>query len=129
MAFTKGNKHGAKLKNMLWKPAKQKTPLLQILLAEIKQEGLPAPELEHRFHSIRKWRFDLAFVPQKIAVEIHGSVFAGGRHTRGAGFQKDREKMNEAQIGGWVCLEYSTGQVKQGIPILDLKRIFAARVQ
>lgn len=103
----------------------KKPALLQILLAEIKQEKLPTPELEVRFHPIRKWRFDLGWPSQKIALEIHGAVFAGGRHTRGAGFQKDREKMNEAQLLGWKVLEYSTGQVKQGIPILDLKRALA----
>ena len=103
----------------------KKDALMKILLAEIKQEGLPAPELEHRFHGIRKWRLDAAWRAQKIALEIHGAVYVGGRHTTGKGFENDREKMNEAQIMGWKVLEYSTGQVKKGIPILDLKRLMA----
>lgn len=100
-----------------------KSGLVDILAAEIRQEGLPAPVKEVRFHPIRKWRFDLAFPNEKIAVEVHGAVHAQGRHTRGPGFEADREKMNEAQILGWTVLEYSTGQVRDGKPIVDLKRI------
>lgn len=103
----------------------RKDALLQILLAEIKQEKLPAPDLEIRFHPIRKWRFDLGWSSKKVAVEVHGAVYQQGRHTRGAGFENDREKMNEAQLLGWKVLEYSTGQVRDGIPILDLKRALA----
>lgn len=39
--------------------------------------------LEHRFHPVRKWRFDAAFPVRKIAVEIDGGVFVQGRHMRG----------------------------------------------
>lgn len=100
----------------------RKDALTQILMAEIKREGLPEPELEVRFHPIRRWRFDLGWPSQKVAVEVHGAVYARGRHTRGLGFEGDREKMNEAQLQGWTVLEYSTGQVRDGTPILDLKR-------
>lgn len=103
----------------------RKDALTKILMAEIKQEGLPTPETEVRFHPIRKWRFDLGWPQKKVAVEVHGAVFAQGRHTRGAGFENDREKMNEAQLLGWKVLEYSTGQVRDGVPILDLKRALA----
>lgn len=103
----------------------RKDALMKILLAEIKQERLPAPDLEVRFHPIRKWRFDAAWMDKKIALELHGAVYVHGHHTRGKGFEDDREKMNEAQLMGWKVLEYSTGQVKQGMPILDLKRALA----
>lgn len=103
----------------------KKTSLLPILLAEIKQEKLPAPELEIRFHPIRKWRFDLGWPEKKVALEVHGGVWQQGRHTRGAGFEGDREKMNEAQLLGWKVLEYSTGQLRDGLYILDLKRALA----
>lgn len=97
------------------------------LLAEIKKEGLPPPITEHRFDTLnqRRWRFDIAWVDLRLAVEIDGAVWARGRHTRGSGFEADCCKINEAQIQGWKVLRYSTGQVKQGIPILDLKRLLA----
>lgn len=75
-----------------------------IFLALCKQSGLPAPELEYRFHPTRKWRFDVAFVDYKVALEIEGAVWTGGRHTRGSGFVKDMEKYSNAAILGWRLL-------------------------
>lgn len=98
--------------------------LVDMLCAAIRQEKLPMPVTEVRFHPIRKWRFDIGFPQQKVGIEIHGAVYTAGHHTRGKGFEDDREKINEAQILGWTVLEYSTGQVKAGTPILDLKRLF-----
>ena len=100
----------------------RKDALMTILLAELKQEKIPEPVLEFRFHPIRRWRFDLAFPNKKVAVEVHGAVYVGGHHTRGKGFEDDREKSNEAQLMGWKVLEYSTGQIRNGMAVLDLKR-------
>ena len=101
---------------------KGKGALLAILLTEIKQEGLPAPTLEHRFHGIRRWRFDLAWLPQRVGMEIHGGVYAHGHHTRGKGFEDDREKSNEAQLLGWRVLRYSPQMIKND-PINVIKQI------
>ncbi len=102
-----------------------KSTLTKILLAEIKAAGLPAPELEFKFHPTRKFRFDLAWPIDMVALEIHGAVWAQGRHTRGGGFESDREKVNTATLLGWRVLEYSTGQIKQGAPIKDLQELFS----
>lgn len=64
-------------------------------------EGLPAPVTEHKFHPTRRWRFDYAWIEQRVALEVEGGVWTGGRHTRGAGFVKDMEKYNEAVCLGW----------------------------
>lgn len=100
----------------------KKDALTSILLAEIRQYGLPAPELEVRFHPVRKWRFDLAWRDKMVAMEVDGAVYTNGRHTRGLGFEADCEKTNEAQLMGWKVLRYSTGQVRDGMPLNDLKR-------
>jgi len=63
--------------------------------------GLPAPVREHRFHTTRKWRFDYAFLQSRVALEVEGGIWTGGRHTSGAGFQKDMEKYNAAALAGW----------------------------
>lgn len=73
-------------------------------------------ETEFRFAPPRRWRFDWA-IPHpdyRIAVEYHGGIFAGGRHTRGLGFQADREKMNQAAIDGWIVLEITEEMVRSG---------------
>lgn len=63
---------------------------------------LPAPVREYRFHPTRRWRFDYAWVPQKLALEIDGGryAFAGGRHATDA----DHEKLNMAAALGWRVL-------------------------
>ena len=59
------------------------------------------PLTEHRFHPTRKWRFDYAWEDHRVALEVEGGVWVGGRHTSGAGFVKDVEKYNEAACLGW----------------------------
>ena len=66
---------------------------------------IPTPTPEHRFHPERKWRLDWSWPDRKVAVEVHGSVWMQGRHTRGGGFLNDREKMNTAQAMGWKVFE------------------------
>ena len=92
-----------------------------LILARIKAAGLPAPVQEFRFHSARKWRLDFAWPDRYVAIEVHGAVHQYGRHVRGSGFERDREKMNAAQILGFRVLEYSTGQMKGEEWLLDLK--------
>ena len=72
--------------------------------------GVPVPEREYRFHPKRKWLFDLAWPDVKLAIECHGNVWSG-RHTRGLGFTRDREKMNAATIAGWTVLELTSGHI------------------
>ncbi len=94
-----------------------------LFLALVKRAKLPEPTPEYRFDKVRRWRFDYAWIEQKVALEVEGGVWTGGRHTRGAGFEKDCEKLNQAQILGWTVLRYSTGQVKQGMPMADLRAV------
>jgi len=70
----------------------------------IKRQGIQEPEVEYRFHPNRRWRFDFAWPEHKIALEVDGGTYSNGRHTRGAGFHKDCEKLNEAVKLGWRVL-------------------------
>ena len=51
---------------------------------------------------------------EMVALELHGAVYRQGGHTRGKGFEDDREKMNEGQLLGWLVIEASTGQLESG---------------
>jgi hypothetical protein len=66
------------------------------------------PETEFSFHPTRKWKFDFAFPDIMLALEIEGSVWNNGRHTRGSGFIKDIDKYNEATMMGWKVLRAAT---------------------
>lgn len=76
--------------------------------------GLPTPAAEVRFHPTRRWRFDWAFVPELVAVEVEGGVFIAGRHSRGAGMVKDMEKYNAAALLGWRVLRVTPSQIVNG---------------
>jgi very-short-patch-repair endonuclease len=76
--------------------------------------GLPMPEREYRFHPVRRWRFDYAWVDAKLAVEVEGGTWQGGRHSRGAGYAQDAEKGNTALALGWRLLRYTPGMLKSG---------------
>ena len=63
--------------------------------------GAPAPEFEWRFHPERKWRMDIAWPGQKVAIEVDGGIWIAGGHNRGAQMKKDWEKRNAATAMGW----------------------------
>lgn len=56
---------------------------------------------EYKFHPTRRWRFDYAIPEHKIALEVEGGVWTGGRHIRAQGFLGDMEKYNTATLMGW----------------------------
>jgi len=62
------------------------------------------------FHSSRKWRFDYAFPAYKVAIEVDGGVYTGGRHSGGKGQVNDMEKLNAAAVLGWRVLRYTPDQ-------------------
>lgn len=65
---------------------------------------LPPPEREYIFAPPRKWRFDFVWPRARLAVEVEGGVWSGGRHTRPQGFENDVEKYNTATVEGWRVL-------------------------
>ncbi len=88
--------------------------------------GLPSPTTEYRFCE-RLWRFDYAWLNERLAIEINGGVYTQGRHTRGKGAEGDYVKLNEAALLGWTVLQFSTGQVKSGLALQTIERWFKNR--
>lgn len=91
-----------------------------------KSMGLPAPIPEYKFHPTRKWRFDYAFIQGKVALEVEGGVWTGGRHTRGSGFVKDMEKYNAAATMGWRVIRCVPAEVLTNKTIETLKEALSA---
>lgn len=96
--------------------AKPRESVLEVLFAhQLRACGLTeGMEQEYRFHPKRRWRFDFAWPEKRIAVEVEGGTWTGGRHTRGAGFEADCEKYMEALLAGWRVLRVTAGLVRDG---------------
>ena len=55
---------------------------------------------EYKFHPVRKWRFDYAIPEHKIALEVEGGVWTGGRHTSPKGFLGDPWVQQALRVAG-----------------------------
>lgn len=86
------------------------------------------PVREYKFYPDRRWRFDFAFPSIKLAVEVEGGIYSGGRHTRGVGYDADMEKYNKAAMSGWAVLRYSTAAVKSGRAEKEIRQTIASRL-
>ena len=82
----------------------------------------PGAVAEFRFHPSRRWRFDFAWPDKKLAVEIEGGTWSGGRHTSGKGYRADCEKYSNAAIMGWAVIRVTTDMLRDGTAakLLDL---------
>lgn len=78
--------------------------------------GLPEPVPEYRFAPPRRWRIDWAWPDYRLGLEVDGGVWTGGRHTRGAGWAKDSEKLNAAACAGWRMLRCTPQQLADMLP-------------
>ena len=116
----------AKVSELDTKPRLPKTqPDYPAVLAfQLHALRLPEPVREHVFdEGGRKWRFDLAWVEQRVACEIDGGVFmaGGGRHQRGTGFTEDAEKSNAAVMQGWRLYRFTPAHIRSGYALNTLR--------
>lgn len=95
--------------------------LERALLWQIKVDGLPEPAQEYRFAPPRRWRFDLAWPDQLLAVEVQGAVWRQGRHSRGAGQLADMDKSNAAVLLGWRVLHFGAQHIDNGTALETIK--------
>jgi very-short-patch-repair endonuclease len=102
------------------------SPAVRHLLTRVRQTGLPEPVTEYRFIALRRWRFDLAWPDRRIAVEVDGGTWIGGRHVSGAGYDADCHKINAATEAGWRVFRYSTGMVLADEAIIQIERVLTA---
>jgi very-short-patch-repair endonuclease len=92
----------------------EKTFRLQLMASKLYEGWIQ----EHRFHPVRKWSLDFARPDIKLAVEIEGGTFTGGRHTRGKGYEEDCEKYNALTAMGWTLFRFTSRMVTSGKAIL-----------
>ena len=76
----------------------------RIVAAYLVACNLPVPAFEYQFAPPRRWRFDLAWLLPRVAVEVQGGIFIRGGHNRGAQMLREWEKLNTAAGLGWRIL-------------------------
>ena len=99
-----------------------KSKLEALLAATLRYVGINDFVQQYKFHPTRNWKADFAWPEQKIIAEVHGGTWIGGRHVRGKGFANDREKANEAQLMGWLILEFTADEVKNASAVNVIAR-------
>lgn len=79
---------------------------------------------EFEFDPLRKWRADFYVETDcnHILVELEGGVYTTGRHVRGAGYEADIEKYNEALLAGYTLLRGTAKHIKSGKLLEWVKR-------
>src|SRR5204863_197784 len=90
-------------------PNKYELHLASLLKTLFGEEGVP----EYRFHPVRRWRFDLAFLDKKIAFEVEGGTWIRGKHTHPIGYQKDCVKFNAAARLGWQVYRLTPSMITE----------------
>jgi very-short-patch-repair endonuclease len=73
----------------------------------------------------RRWRVDFAHAEKRIAVEVEGGTWSGGRHTRGKGFEQDCEKYAALTLDGWRVLRVTGKHIKSGEAVAWIERALA----
>ena len=99
------------------KPAKKglRSKLEENLVAQLDRMELPEYVSDYRWHSTRQWKWDIAFVDQKIAVEVDGARRDGkGDHQTEKGMTNDCQKQCNGALWGWTVIRVTATMVKSG---------------
>lgn len=98
--------------------------LEDLFTLQIRALKLPEPVREYKFLKHRKFRFDFSWLDQKLAAEIDGATWTGGRHTRGKGYEQDCVKNALAILAGWRVFRFTGNQVKSGDAYRFIEQFF-----
>jgi very-short-patch-repair endonuclease len=110
----------------------------ELFASQCRQYSLPPFEQELRFAKAamgKQWRFDFAWRPYMLAVEIDGVVVQRiggrlvvmGRHASIGGIRGDNAKINAAISLGWSVLRFLQSDVKPRLAIETTVRVLTAR--
>ena len=96
------------------------------LALQIKALGLPGPIREYQAIKGRKFRFDFAWLEQRLLVEVNGGTYTQGAHSTGQGIRRDYEKSNLATLAGWRVLSFDGKSVKSGEAVEVIRQALEA---
>jgi very-short-patch-repair endonuclease len=100
--------------------------LERMLWDDLVKANLVLPEQQSRkpwAGTGRLFRADFCWPEHNLLVEVNGGTWNGGRHTRGAGVERDYEKLNLAVLAGFRVLLFTSRQVRSGQAAEFLRRL------
>lgn len=104
--------------------------------AQICAAGLPWPQWGYKWHPVRRWLADAAWVERRLLLEVEGGVtpfrdkrtgeLRQGRHVTITGYEDDCIKYSEAAICGWRVIRVTRRMVDDGRALALIERALAA---
>lgn len=100
--------------------------------------GTHMPIPQHQFAEDRNWRFDYAWPPAMVAVEIQGGQYVqryskdgefkgvGGGHHTPSGYRDDVQKLNAATVLGWRVFILTSDMVEDSRVIVEIMQVVDA---
>ena len=107
----------------------------QLRALHLSPSALPMPERQYQFDpphtdgtKRRQWRADFWWsYPHNLICEVDGGGYVGGRHTRGAGYEADRERDAEAMLLGFRVLRVTPKHITSGQAAKWIEHILGAK--
>ena len=103
-----------------------KSDLEDTLAFQLDALGLTGYVREYQAIKGRKFRFDFAWLEQRLLVEVNGGTYTQGAHSTGRGIARDYEKANLAVLQGWRVLTFDGKAVKDGTAVETISKALEA---
>lgn len=107
--------------------AKAKPNREDMFAAQLADFGLTGYVRNYRFHPVRRWEFDFAWIAERVAVEIQGGTWVRGSHGRGGGIRRDAIKLAEANLLGWQLFFVTSDMVRDGSGLMYVRMALKAK--
>ena len=98
------------------------SPLEDTFAFQLDAAGLTGYVREFQAIPGRKFRFDFAFVKERLLIEINGGTYSKGAHSTGTGIARDYEKFRLGQACGWEVYPFDTKEVKNGTALAAVEK-------
>jgi hypothetical protein len=102
-----------------------RSELEAVLANRLHRSGVPLGEAQWPVVAGRRFRFDRAWPSRRVACEVNGGIYSGGRHVRGRGHAADCEKLSIAASLGWRVLVVTREMIQDGSAVDLIRKALA----
>ena len=92
----------------------KRTEVEDLLESQMQEAGLVGFVREYQAIEGRRFKWDFAFVEDRLLIEVQGAVWVKGGHSTGVGITRDCEKFSIASANKWFTIPVTTDHVKNG---------------